>query len=203
MGLVRYMQSIEKAVSHTILVEKSKFICYLFPLTKLEDAKIFITKIQKKEKGATHVCYGYIFSSFEKCFDDGEPSGSAGLAILHVLQKKNIDRILCVVVRYFGGIKLGVGGLYRAYASSVKQALDCCTIVSLKEGYRVRILFSYEHLKQVDSLLSCVDITQKNFDMDVLYTFVISKEDYEQKKESLFYYVKDISILDTVFLKEK
>ena len=120
------MQSISQKVLSTIEIQKSKFVCILIPLNKLEDVKIELENIKKEYKCATHYCYGYIFDQMKRFSDDGEPGGTAGMPILKVLENHSFNHVLAVVVRYFGGIKLGAGGLVRAYTNSVVDAIEKC-----------------------------------------------------------------------------
>ena len=108
-----------------IEIKKSKFIAYLFSVECQQDIEKAINTLKIEHKKARHICYAYILKSpnLEKCFDDGEPSGTAGKPILSVLQKKNKSNKLICVVRYFGGIKLGAGGLLRAYNKSASEVL--------------------------------------------------------------------------------
>lgn len=106
--------------------KKSRFIAYVFELETLEDVKCNLETLKKEHKKASHICYGYIYNKervCEKCSDDGEPNGTAGYPILNVLKKKNLSNIMVAVVRYFGGIKLGAGGLTRAYTKATSQVL--------------------------------------------------------------------------------
>ncbi|MGL5382872.1 MAG: YigZ family protein [Culicoidibacterales bacterium] len=110
-----------------IQIEKSRFICYFSPVTSPELAQNFIDTIKKKHWDATHNCSAYIIGErqqFQKASDDGEPNGTAGVPMLEVLKKRNLTNIVVVVTRYFGGIKLGAGGLVRAYTQSVASALN-------------------------------------------------------------------------------
>ena len=106
-------------------IKKSKFLGYFFKIDNIEGIKNIIENLKKEHKKATHICYAYRLSSpfAEKAVDDGEPSGTAGKPILNVLQKQNINNALLVVVRYFGGIKLGAGGLLRAYCKCASEIL--------------------------------------------------------------------------------
>ena len=108
-------------VTQNLLIEKkSKFYSYLFNVNNEEEIKRILLEVKSENKKATHICYAYRlkFPFSEKAFDDGEPSGTAGKPILMVMQKKDIFNCLIVVIRYFGGIKLGAGGLIRAYTKA-------------------------------------------------------------------------------------
>lgn len=108
-------------------INKSKFFAYKYDLNSVDEVNAIINSLKKEHKKARHFCYAYVFNKdmiSEKCSDDGEPSGTAGYPILNVIKKKNLTNILVVVVRYFGGIKLGAGGLTRAYTKACAGVLD-------------------------------------------------------------------------------
>ena len=124
---------------HEIVIEKSRFICTLKKVATEEDAQEFIKEIKKKYWDATHNCSAYIVGEngmAQRSSDDGEPSGTAGLPMLEVLRKNNLHNVAAVVTRYFGGIKLGAGGLVRAYTNSVASAIEGA-------GISEKVLFGY------------------------------------------------------------
>ena len=124
---------------HEIVIEKSRFICTLKKVATEEDAQEFIKEIKKKYWDATHNCSAYIVGEngmAQRSSDDGEPSGTAGLPMLEVLRKNNLHNVAAVVTRYFGGVKLGAGGLVRAYTSSVASAIE-------EAGIAEKVLFGY------------------------------------------------------------
>ena len=109
-----------------LIINKSRFIAYKLELTSLDIVKPFLEKLKKEHKKANHVCYAYVYNKEtvnEKCSDDGEPNGTAGYPILNVIKKKNLTNVLVAVVRYFGGIKVGAGGLTRAYTKACAGVL--------------------------------------------------------------------------------
>ena len=113
--------------TYELEINKSRFIAYKLDLTSLDDVKPFLEGLKKEHKKARHVCYAYAYNKeivSEKCSDDGEPGGTAGYPILNVIKKKNLTNVLVAVVRYFGGIKLGAGGLTRAYTKACAGVLD-------------------------------------------------------------------------------
>jgi len=170
------MKTIEKEVCHEIEIKKSKFITFLYTVDNLQSVKEKLEYVKKEYKDATHYCYAYIIHNMEKMSDDGEPSGTAGMPILNVLQKEQLQNILCIVVRYFGGIKLGSGGLIRAYSKACKEALQKTPIKVLRKGYEVAYSFDYKHNKQVDHLLQDVVIYNKIFQDKATYYFKITQE---------------------------
>lgn len=109
-----------------LIINKSKFIAYFFSLNSLDEVKMNLANLKKEHKKATHICYAYVYNRevvSEKCSDDGEPNKTAGYPILNVLKKKNLVNVMVAVVRYFGGIKLGAGGLVRAYTNACSELL--------------------------------------------------------------------------------
>ena len=169
------MKSIQKKITNEIIINKSKFITILTNINDIDKIKEELENIKKTYKDATHYCFAYIINNHEKCSDNGEPSGTAGMPILNVLKQNNLTNILCVVIRYFGGIKLGAGGLIRAYSSSASEALNKANIVNLIKGYKIIIEFSYDNIKQIDYLLKNIQI-KKDYSNNITYTFNIKEE---------------------------
>ena len=132
---------------NTIIIERSKFIGYVSSAENENQAKEFIEKIKKQNSLATHNCYAYIACSGQavKFSDDGEPSGTAGMPILEVIKNKNLLNCVVVVSRYFGGIKLGTGGLARAYSSCCAESLDKGGIAEFVLCKELNITVSYEN----------------------------------------------------------
>lgn len=123
------MFTIVKDVRHEIVIEKSRFICTLKKVYNEAEAQEFIKAIKKEYWDATHNCSAYIIDDkAQRSSDDGEPSGTAGIPMLEVLRKNKLTNTAAVVTRYFGGIKLGAGGLVRAYTNSVAEAVVCSGI---------------------------------------------------------------------------
>ncbi len=109
--------------TYTLEVKKSKFIAYYYKLDNLEEINAILTELKKEHKKAKHLPYAYKIQNQIKKSDDKEPSGTAGMPILNIIEKNNLDNTLIVVVRYFGGIKLGAGGLIRAYGNASKEVI--------------------------------------------------------------------------------
>ncbi|MCY7752494.1 YigZ family protein [Bacillus haynesii] len=121
--------------TYEIVIEKSRFICHLSRVSTEEEAQNFINHIKKQHWNATHNCSAYVIGEndqIQKANDDGEPSGTAGVPMLEVLKKRNLKDTCAVVTRYFGGIKLGAGGLIRAYGKSVSEGLNHVGVVERK-----------------------------------------------------------------------
>ena len=169
------MKSIQKEITNEIIINKSKFITILTNINDIDKVKEKLENIKKTYKDATHYCFAYIINNHEKYSDNGEPSGTAGMPILNVLKQNNLTNILCIVIRYFGGIKLGAGGLIRAYSTSASEALNKANIVNLIKGYKIIIEFSYDNIKQIDYLLKNIQI-KKDYSNNITYTFKIKEE---------------------------
>lgn len=169
------MKTIKETVINEIIINKSRFICVLCNINNSDEVKDKIDYYKKIYKDATHYCFAYIIDSYMKSSDDGEPSGTAGMPILNVLKNNNLNHVLCIVIRYFGGIKLGAGGLVRAYGKSVTEALNNGEIADLKNGYYLEISFDYDNIKFVDNVLKNIDV-KKNFDEKIVYSFKIAED---------------------------
>ena len=134
------MFSIENNLDNTIIIKKSKFITKLYKINNINEINNILYNLKKEYKDATHVCYAYILNEIEKCSDDGEPNKTAGLPILNVLKKNQLNYILAVVIRYFGGIKLGAGGLVRAYSNSIVESLNLAKKRIISKGLNITIV---------------------------------------------------------------
>ena len=149
------IKTIANEVKDILIVEKSKFIAYLFPCDSKKQIDKIVEEMNVKYADATHVCYAYIVNDdstiLYKANDDGEPSQTAGAPILNVLKKNNLMNVLCVVVRYFGGIKLGAGGLTRTYTNSAAMVVNQASIVTLIDAYKDEFVFPYDKM----SVFSC------------------------------------------------
>lgn len=178
------MKTIKEEKENEIIINKSKFITIITKVDTIDEVKDKLKEIKKKYKGATHYCFAYIINGYQKCSDDKEPSGTAGIPILNILKANELNYILCVVVRYFGGIKLGAGGLIRAYSSSVKEVIKNCEFGKLIPGYNIIIDFEYENIKQIEAILKNIQII-KTYDTKVIYEFNIEKKQYDEIKENL------------------
>ncbi len=139
-----------------VVIEKSVFIGYAKPAAEEAEALAFIQEIRKKHRDATHNVPAYIVggaSRIQRCSDDGEPSGTAGVPVLEVLKKEGLQDVAVVVTRYFGGIKLGTGGLVRAYTKGAKIALEAAGIVTRELYQAVEIALEYSLLGMMQNQL--------------------------------------------------
>ncbi|AOT01633.1 YigZ family protein [Exiguobacterium sp. U13-1] len=141
---------------HEIIIQKSRFITYLARATTEEQAQAFISDLKKKHHDANHNCSAYVIgerNEIQKANDDGEPSGTAGVPMLEVLKKRDLRDTVVVVTRYFGGIKLGGGGLIRAYGSSVSEALNAVGVVERIEHTVISVNVDYTWLGKLENEL--------------------------------------------------
>ncbi len=172
------MKTIKYNITHEYIVQKSKFISMLYQVNNEEEVINILNRLKLEYKDATHICYAYIINNIKRFQDDGEPSGTAGMPILNVLENQKLNLILAVVIRYFGGIKLGAGGLVRAYTTSVVEALENQDLGEIVSGYKVTITFQYNNSKLIDNTLKNYTIINKEFDSEITYIVNIPKTEY-------------------------
>lgn len=178
------MNTIKKNINNTIIVNKSTFITEIIKIKNKEEGMQELTKVKEKYKDASHYCYAYIIDDNKKSSDDGEPGGTAGIPIMEVLTKFELNYIICIVIRYFGGIKLGAGGLIRTYRKAVISALNNNknNIISLIDGYNLIIEIPYSEQKELEFILK--ENYSKEYKEKVIYNIkcdIITKKLLEQK----------------------
>lgn len=171
-------------------IKKSRFICHAKRVYSEEEARDFITAIKKEHYKATHNCSAFIIgerSEIKRTSDDGEPSGTAGVPMLGVLENHNLTNVCVVVTRYFGGIKLGAGGLIRAYAGSVALAVKEIGIVEIKEQAGIQIQMSYAQYQEYGNFLKEHNLMEleTNFTDQVDTIIFVDKEVKEDTKSAL------------------
>ena len=171
-------------------IKKSRFICHAKRVYSEEEARDFITAIKKEHYKATHNCSAFIIgerSEIKRTSDDGEPSGTAGVPMLGVLENHNLTNVCVVVTRYFGGIKLGAGGLIRAYAGSVALAVKEIGIIEIKEQAGIAIQMSYSQYQEYSNFLKEHNLIEldTNFTDQVDTMIYVDKEDKENIKAAL------------------
>ena len=188
-------------------IKKSRFICHAKRVYSEEEARTFITAIKKEHYKATHNCSAFIIgerSEIKRTSDDGEPSGTAGVPILGVLENHNLTNVCVVVTRYFGGIKLGAGGLIRAYAGSVALAVKEIGIVEIKEQAGIQIQMSYAQYQEYGNFLKEHNLMEleTNFTDQVDTIIFVDKEDKEYTKAALIEFFNGKVILTDQGLRE-
>lgn len=192
--MLSYYYTVKGYGEHELIIQKSRFICYTERVTTEEDAQAFIQQIKKKHYNATHNCSAYLIGEhdhIQKANDDGEPSGTAGVPMLEVLKKKNLKDTVVVVTRYFGGIKLGAGGLIRAYGKSVSEGLNAIGIVERKLMRVMHTKIDYTWLGKVENELRSSKFLLK----EIHYLNDVEVETYveEEKKESFVEWMTEMT----------
>lgn len=191
------MNSVAKESKAGFEEKKSKFICHIKPVSSVEEAKSFINDICKKYKDARHNVPVYrVFEDgqeFFKFYDDGEPKNTAGKPAADILSIMNVSNVVMVITRYFGGIKLGAGGLIRAYAKAAKVGVESAGIVELKEKRTIYIDFPYSKVGEIDRFVLEKKITllEKIFEERVGYRLEIELSHLEE-----LYLINGIVIID-------
>ena len=169
--------------SDEFIEKKSRFIGYIYKITRAEQATDLLKQMQKQFWDASCIAYGYIIEEGRvmRFSDGGEPQGTAGMPILEVLKKEELFDVLCVVVRYFGGIKLGAGGLTRAYGHGAKIAVDAAGIALMQPFRNCSIACPYHLLAQVRNLLPDFSAQETNaeYGADVLLSLCLPEEMWE------------------------
>ncbi len=185
-------QTLKRAVTARLEIKKSEFIAYAYPVTSREDAMFHVEQLRVQYADARHHCWAYIIGDPHNTTsagfdDDGEPNGTAGKPILNVLQHKSIGNVIIIVVRYFGGIKLGAGGLTRAYAGSAQAAVDMMTLLEHVPMIQVQILAEFATEAQcryvVDTLNGRIDDVA--YSKQVLLTATLAEANIDSLKERL------------------
>jgi len=171
-------------------IKKSRFICHAKRVYSEEEARDFITAIKKEHYKATHNCSAFIIgerSEIKRTSDDGEPSGTAGVPMLGVLENHNLTNLCVVVTRYFGGIKLGAGGLIRAYAGSVALAVKEIGIIEIKEQAGIAIQMSYAQYQEYSNFLKEHNLMEleTTFTDQIDTIIYVDKEEKENIKAAL------------------
>ena len=172
------MLTILESVVNELVINKSSFMTYLYPVTTVEDAKLYISQVKETHQNATHHVVCYIIGKTGEngtANDDGEPSGTAGLPALNVFRNNNITNFVCIIVRYFGGIKLGAGGLVRAYSKSASEALKKATIIPIIEYDHLELTFNYAYLDIIENRLKNYPITSRTFSIDITIVVKVNK----------------------------
>lgn len=188
------MKTIQSTVEASLEIKKSLFITCLYKVYTKEEMDRALLEVKEEYKDATHYCYACVMDQFQKTSDDGEPGGTAGVPILEVLKKQDLNYLLAVVVRYFGGIKLGSGGLVRAYSKSIQEALKKCSFRSLVDGYLIELEVNYSELKQLEYILREEVILSKDFQETIHCTIMIAKSDMDKIKSYHYQILEEIKI---------
>lgn len=184
MNLAKNYRTVHGFGSDEVVINKSRFIGYAKPVESEEEAQSFIAEIKEKHKDATHNVYAYMVgenSNIQRYSDDREPSGTAGIPILEMLKKEDLKNVVVVVTRYFGGIKLGAGGLVRAYIKGAKCGLDGAMIVDKVLYSRIKLRLDYTLYGKVENELMNLNYRTENivYDDAVNLEILCRSEEYD------------------------
>ena len=177
------MYILAQATSFEQIINRSRFICYLYPANTADEAAELLKQIKKRHYDATHHCYAYILGetgATARNNDDGEPAGTAGAVIYEVLKKNELTNTLAIVVRYFGGIKLGAGGLIRAYGGTVAKAIETVNKIKIEKTISLTIEVDYAFYDHIEKNLEPFQI-EKIFSDKVIIKLKVP----ENRNESL------------------
>ena len=178
-----------KTAEKQILIERSRFIGKVFTVKTEDEAREYINSVKKEHPFATHNCYAYVAErgAIARFSDDGEPQGTAGMPMLEVLKNRGLSDTLVVITRYFGGIKLGAGGLVRAYSSTAAAALDEAGVEELRPSNIIKVVVAYD--KYSAFLKFCekrtIITTDTAYGENVEITVAVPTEDAAEFKEKL------------------
>lgn len=162
--MLQTYRTIKEDYQHEIEIKKSRFICFLKRISSEEEAKEFIQQIKKEHWKANHNCSAFVLgerNEIQRSSDDGEPSGTAGVPILEVLKKNDLINVCAVVTRYFGGTKLGAGGLIRAYSGATAQAISTIGIVEGRLQQEIIVQIDYQNWGKLENFLTQEKIAVK------------------------------------------
>lgn len=179
------MNVIKKTSEYEEIVKKSKFISFLYFVKSIDEVNNYLNELKAKYKDASHICYAYIVDNNVKYNDDKEPSKTAGFPILNVLKNNDLNYVLAVVVRYFGGIKLGSGNLLRTYLNVTNENLKKTGIKEYKLKKEYIIICNYDNVNYVNNVLKDEDIINKTFDKFITYEILIDNENIIKIKDLL------------------
>lgn len=193
------------------IVEKSTFIGYAKPIKTEEEAIEFVNEIKKKHKDATHNVWAYTVGenmNIQRYSDDGEPQGTAGIPTLEVIKKEDLRDVVVVVTRYFGGIKLGAGGLVRAYTKGAKVGIEAGIVIEKVKYTEVKIKIEYTQLGKIQNEIMNLGFTVKDtiYSDDVKIIVYSKVEDVESLKDRIIDITSgtaDVSLGDEYYLSEK
>lgn len=197
--------------SDEYIVEKSTFIGYAKPINTEEEAIDFVNEIKKKHKDATHNVWAYTIGknmNIQRYSDDGEPQGTAGIPTLEVIKKEDLRDVVVVVTRYFGGIKLGAGGLVRAYTKGAKIGIEAGIVIEKVKYTEVKIKIEYTQLGKIQNEIMNLGFTVKDtiYSEDVEIIVYSKVEDVESLKDRIIDITSgtaDVSLGDEYYLSEK
>lgn len=166
-------QTLAAPVQTELVIKKSRFLAWVEPVNDKQQAQQRLAELRQHYADARHLCFAFAAGGDSGMSDDGEPSGTAGKPIFNVLNHKQLDHVLAVVVRYFGGIKLGAGGLVRAYGGAVSQALEQATYIALEAQHRLVLSVPFALENDARRLLDQYGVTAEQVDYGTQVSLVV------------------------------
>lgn len=201
------MKIIKQASKYLLEIKKSKFIAYSFNVNSKEEVETHIKQLRAKYYDARHICYGYIIDQEEGFDDDGEPSKTAGFPILEALHNQELNYVLVVVIRYFGGIKLGAGGLIRAYAKACTNVISNSELINLEKGKQISIETKINYINQILHIIekTKIDIIKKDINYQSIVIVNVTEKDLEMLTQQLIQidHTIKIDIIKDIFVKKE
>ncbi len=190
LNILDIFKTIADVAEGYVMEQRSKFIAYAVPVRTPEEVKECVDAYRKQYYDARHVCWAYMLGADRKVFranDDGEPSSTAGKPILGVINSNELTDVLIVIIRYFGGVKLGTGGLIAAYRTAAQDALEHATIIEKTIDEEITIVFEYPFLNGIMRVVKeeSPEIISQQFEMDCEMTLRIRKSEFEKLKSRL------------------
>ncbi|MGI6781243.1 MAG: YigZ family protein [Acholeplasmataceae bacterium] len=189
------MKHLKEKVINEMIIKKSRFISVVIPITSEDEISQNLNELKKEYPKATHYCYAYLLGSdgqYGGSNDDGEPAGTAGVPILEVLKQNKVTNILVVVIRYFGGIMLGAGGLIRAYSSGASEALKLGEFYKNITAQKYVVHFNYDQINDVEYLLRDYVILNREYLTDVFFTIAVKEDNDFDSIKHHFYKIKKL-----------
>lgn len=184
--------TLQTTVKHTLEIKKSRFITWLIPLQEQSDYKHHLEQARQQYPDARHHCWAYVYQPQNAAVtaamsDDGEPSGTAGKPMLNVLQHKNVDNVMAIVIRYFGGIKLGAGGLVRAYSQAIEQSFQLAQLSEIIPKINLTISCQFPQEQWLRHILSQhqATITNNIYANEVTLDVTIAEQHLQSLNQSL------------------
>lgn len=196
------MKSIKKVISNELIIKKSKFINHLIPVSSLEEVSLNQKRLKELYSDANHHCFAYLIGNnqeIQKYSDDGEPNKTAGFPILEVLKKNDLTNVLNVTIRYFGGVKLGAGGLTRAYTKSCSECIKEATFSELTSFTDLSIKVTFDNIGNVEKYLRDNYILENTiYDEFVNYFVTLESSSLSELENNITEHTKGSAIINVI-----
>ncbi len=196
------MNSIQGMVKSELTIKKSTFLGFVFPVESELDVHRILEELKRTHAGANHYCYAYRIgeqADIQKFDDDGEPSQTAGYPMMQVMQKQDLTNVLAVVIRFFGGIKLGASGLVRAYTKAISTALNAARVVSPVKMYYVDITVAFTFSGSVEHYLrQTVSVRHVSYTTHVTFHVTVHRDEFDEVSRTITDMTHGQAVIDVV-----